>query len=511
MSREENVKFRRLPRVCTLAVLPLAMLALWAPASASAEVQFGSLSNFDVFNDSGEETHGFEIELDGISSSDISYTFGAPYQHRYGTPTLENFPGGVYVRYASPYDPATKEFTSGTPLAPTPITPTMGHQCWYGSTWGEAAYLASGCEHFGLGLLKTPTKTVYHWLVKNPSKPGTLMTANTKVSVPTPEFEVKPPSVHEPAPVVKAVVKAPEPDPGQIWGDAVWVKVYETEAEQPAELNHLMTDDPFVPQELAQTETEWVLMQKENGVANAIGDVASQKALGAKQESVTRRYEIFKYTGAYDEEHEAVPAINDNTPKEGEIGEYVGAQMDAANVVAGEPAPAVGKLSVNTGPSAGATTVTISGVNFTGATAVRFGSTDAKSFKANSAKSITAESPAGTTGIVDVTVISPNGASAVVKGDTFKYGSPTVTGVTPNTGSKAGGMTVTVTGSGFTPGGALTTLKFASKAGTAVECTSSTTCTVVVPAAKKASTVDVTAKSGGKASAKAPADHFIYS
>ena len=84
-----------------------------APASASAEVQYGTLSNFDVFNDTGEETHGFEIELDGVSSSDITYTFGAPYQARYGTPTIENFAGGVYVRYASPYEPAEQSIHAG--------------------------------------------------------------------------------------------------------------------------------------------------------------------------------------------------------------------------------------------------------------------------------------------------------------------------------------------------------------------------------------------------------------
>ncbi len=161
------------------------------------------------------------------------------------------------------------------------------------------------------------------------------------------------------------------------------MKVYETETEKPAELNHLLTDDPLVPQEPAQTEIEWVLMQKEKGVANAAGNVVSQKALAGKNESVTRRYEIFKYTGPVDPEGEATPK-NEAKPEASEIGEYVGAQMDAVNILPGEPAPAVGKLSVKKGPAAGGTTITISGVNFTGASAVRFGSTEAKSFKVNS-------------------------------------------------------------------------------------------------------------------------------
>ena len=152
----------------------------------------------------------------------------------------------------------------------------------------------------------------------------------------------------------------------------------------------------------------------------------------------------------------------------------------------------------------------ISGAGFTGAIAVRFGSTDATSFAVRG-KPITAVTPAGTTGTVDVRVTTSNGASAAVPGDKFTYENPTVTGVSPNTGSKAGGTSVTVTGSGFAPGAAGTTLKFGAKLGGSVECLSSTTCTVVAAAATKVGTVDVTAKAGGKASKKGVVDHYTYS
>jgi hypothetical protein len=64
--------------------------------------------------------------------------------------------------------------------------------------------------------------------------------------------------------------------------------------------------------------------------------------------------------------------------------------------------------------------VTITGTNFTGATAVKFGSTNATSFTVNSASSITAVSPAGT-GTVDVTVTTPEGTSATSPSDRFSY------------------------------------------------------------------------------------------
>ncbi len=54
---------------------------------ASGATLYGSLSNFDVVNDTGEVCHGFEIELEGVNPSDIAFTFGAPYI-RYGDPTL---------------------------------------------------------------------------------------------------------------------------------------------------------------------------------------------------------------------------------------------------------------------------------------------------------------------------------------------------------------------------------------------------------------------------------------
>jgi hypothetical protein len=66
--------------------------------------------------------------------------------------------------------------------------------------------------------------------------------------------------------------------------------------------------------------------------------------------------------------------------------------------------PAVTNVNPNTGPTSGGTSVTITGTNFSGATAVRFGSNAAGSFTVDSATQITATSPAGV-GTVDVTVV----------------------------------------------------------------------------------------------------------
>ena len=183
---------------------------------------------------------------------------------------------------------------------------------------------------------------------------------------------------------------------------------------------------------------------------------------------------------------------------------------DQFTYVPAGPPPTIMKRSPTKGPAAGGTSVTITGTNFTGVTAVTFGSTNATSFTVNSATSITAVSPAETTGTVDVIVTNPGGTSAISTKDHFTFEAPTVTGLSPSTGSTAGGTEVTVTGSGFGLGTTATALKFGKTPGTSVNCASSTTCTVLAPAAVKAGTVDVRATVSGKTSKKAPADHFTY-
>src|SRR5207247_5336737 len=58
--------------------------------------------------------------------------------------------------------------------------------------------------------------------------------------------------------------------------------------------------------------------------------------------------------------------------------------------------PQVSSVSPPSGPAAGGTAVTISGINLSGATAVKFGATPAASFSASSATQVTAASPPGT-------------------------------------------------------------------------------------------------------------------
>ena len=71
-------------------------LAGGAGAALASPTLYGSLSNFDVYTDTGSETHGFEIELHGVSAADVSYTFGGTY-NRYGSPRIDSFADGIFA------------------------------------------------------------------------------------------------------------------------------------------------------------------------------------------------------------------------------------------------------------------------------------------------------------------------------------------------------------------------------------------------------------------------------
>jgi hypothetical protein len=74
--------------------------------------------------------------------------------------------------------------------------------------------------------------------------------------------------------------------------------------------------------------------------------------------------------------------------------------------------PVITSVAPDFGPSAGGTTVTISGKRFKNVSAVDFGSTPATSYTVTDVKSITAVAPAGV-GTVDVSVTNASGVSAV--------------------------------------------------------------------------------------------------
>ena len=133
------------------------------------------------------------------------------------------------------------------------------------------------------------------------------------------------------------------------------------------------------------------------------------------------------------------------------------------------PAPTVTSLSPTSGPTGGGTTVTISGTNLSGATAVKFGTVSA-TVTADGASSITATTPAESAATVDVTVTTPGGTSATSTSDKFTYQTnppPTTTIIVPSNGTTLSGTSASLDAAASGANGvAITKVQFVITGGT---------------------------------------------
>ena len=124
----------------------------------------------------------------------------------------------------------------------------------------------------------------------------------------------------------------------------------------------------------------------------------------------------------------------------------------------------------------------IKGSSFEGVTAVFFGDTEA-TINSVTPFEIQATSPPGV-GAVDITVQTANGTSKIVPKDQFVYRNPEIETISPGEGPASGGTEVTVSGNGFELGHG-TTFMFGKTPASDVECSSSQSCVVIVPASSK--------------------------
>ena len=118
------------------------------------------------------------------------------------------------------------------------------------------------------------------------------------------------------------------------FGDALWVKVFTTEFEDPIGLEELVADNAHVQQ--AETETEWQLLQKDfNNPLSGQLESGYGAPVGPNAASILRRYEFYEFSGVYDPEtHEAQfdPGFGDSHPGPNDVGTYLGSQNAAVNL-----------------------------------------------------------------------------------------------------------------------------------------------------------------------------------
>ena len=316
--------------------------ALMTPSFAFAQsAVVGGLGNFDAANYEGKDAYGMEIQIEGIQPSDLTLSWCG---NKYGCPQVTAYATGVYVRYTSTYDPANKVFNSIT-VPHTPGTSFTG-TCYQ---WSPS-YKTSGCDHFGVRFSYTAAVnnaivTGFRWMFEDPGNAGTLIGSANSIIVPSPVYTYFQPAVPAALPVLVAVIVLPPPPPPPPavppqFGNAAWMKVFKTELAREVALDELTSNNPIVPQDAAQVETDWVLLQPAPPVVP--GDTrrrrtrhANQGGVAAGTRAVLRRYETYAYTGAYDPLTHEVMCGGDTkctAPLAGELGDMLTAQMAAANV-----------------------------------------------------------------------------------------------------------------------------------------------------------------------------------
>ena len=256
-------------------------------------------------NDTGVECHGFEIEIDGIRSRDVSYTYD---WNHYGVPRIteditDPAHPKVFIRYAATRNP-DGTWTAFTAVPAGPISPTDGHQFTNPS-------VNFGGEHFGVGYFGSPAAVIYSWLKDDGA--GNLIFAGA-VNIATPTFTYFPPAA-QPAQVVAAIVPPPPPEPPVLqFGPASWVKATKTQTHNnnKVELRDLVSDDPndsndrnWRNGEPDEVEVEWRILQTEfardDGGKNGELQGAPEDLPGG-DEVITRRFDFFKYVGPIDAE-----------------------------------------------------------------------------------------------------------------------------------------------------------------------------------------------------------------
>ena len=152
--------------------------------------------------------------------------------------------------------------------------------------------------------------------------------------------------------------------------------------------------------------------------------------------------------------------------------------------------PVVSSLSPTSGILAGGTAITITGTGFLSGATVDIGGSACTSVSVSSATSITCTTPSHAAGAVTVSVTNTDTQSgSLVSGFTYTA-PPVVSSLSPTSGILAGGTAITITGTGFLSGAAVS---IGGSACTSVSVSSATSITCTIPShAAGAVTVSVT-------------------
>jgi hypothetical protein len=290
--------------VCSVSAVAIAIALAVTPIYAVG-IQ-GTMSNFDVFNETSINVYGAEIDLEGVHPAEVAKTYPSHFNIMTATEYTTGTTFGTHLTFKGyNFDP------SGY------MIPRVGQ-----STNGHFAVNLPGCEHFGFSVQKQPSATRFFWLDQSYAQLGT-----TPMSIPNAAWTYVPPAGGGLAAIQAVVVPPPPEIPEIMLPDSIWMKVFVTELDRPVDLEELISGPgTVVPQGVP--ETEWSLL--EGGVPEM-----AEVSISDLAQSVIRRYEYYKYTGNYDPtDHAPLSTWDHLSPPPGaELGDFIAANMVAANLV----------------------------------------------------------------------------------------------------------------------------------------------------------------------------------
>jgi hypothetical protein len=267
----------------------VAALAVWLTASVPAlasPIIIGSLSNFDVYNQTDDDCHGFEIEMEDVTPDDV-YSLYNPWGYQ---TSITPFAGGTRVVYDG--------------IAPA----------------NDVVVTPGGLKHYGVHLSTSPTTVRYNWLANNGGVLVHAPIANpAPVQLPTPVW----------VPGVIGIAAG-------VWNNTdrpIWLKALHAPNDSPATLEDLLIDSDDVMALGEEPEDIEAQLLDPDDVLSEVEDL-----LDASDASGRAIFWVYPYTGEVDDSGTAVgePEFA-NTH-----GEAIGTVMTAVNfAVVPEPATAL--------------------------------------------------------------------------------------------------------------------------------------------------------------------------
>lgn len=184
------------------------------------------------------------------------------------------------------------------------------------------------------------------------------------------------------------------------------------------------------------------------------------------------------------------------------VRDWINAGANLNGIAGGGKGLGLGAALPASGPVSGNTILTLTGSGFDSNLQVLVGGAPCGELVVDSAEQASCVTPAHAAGAVDVAVSAGSGKSSVLSGGfmyrTVTSGAPTITSVSPNSGDSAGGVQITIAGTGFQAGVKVTLDRIGACASMVRLSTTSLNC--VVPAHGGGSvSVDVTNTDGQRA------------